>query len=187
MPRLVSAHPTSFYRLLFPFSTYKFFARQLFRKLLSRTSTLSSPRLKVRISFLVVLPLFNLPVIFLLTFLFRIPAEKEQLVLEHHKALDAQETISAALKDQLVQAELRHDRELKEAQAAAEAKLDESLKEFTNSSEVLRTELEEETRARKEAQDRIATLTTDQAEYDRLVMQTCPSGSKSFFLSIFRL
>ena len=131
------------------------------------------------------MPLFNLPAIFLLTFLFRIPAEKEKLVLEHRKALDAQETISAALKDQLVQAELRHDRELKEAQAAAEAKLDESLKEFTNSSEVMRTELEEETRARKEAQDRIATLTTDQAEYDRLVMQAdALAFSKPFFISL---
>nr|XP_051221827.1 uncharacterized protein LOC127340088 [Lolium perenne] len=98
-------------------------------------------------------------------------AEKEQLAQEHRKALAAQETISAELKDQLVQAELRHSRELKEAQAASEAKLDESLKEFTNSSAVLRVELEEETVARKAAQDRIATLTTDQAEYDRLVMQ----------------
>ncbi|KAK1625829.1 hypothetical protein QYE76_000144 [Lolium multiflorum] len=98
-------------------------------------------------------------------------AEKEQLVVEHRKALDAQEKISAELKDELMQAELRHAHELKDAHAAAEAKLDESLKEFTNSSAVLRAELEEESRARKEAQDRIATLTTDQAEYDRLVIQ----------------
>nr|XP_051190397.1 uncharacterized protein LOC127303733 [Lolium perenne] len=99
-------------------------------------------------------------------------AEKEQLVLAHRKALDAQEAISAKLKEQLMQAELRHDQERKEDQAAAEAKLDESLKEFTDNSVVLRAELEEETRARKAAPDRIATLTTDQAEYDRLVMQT---------------
>ncbi|KAK1632905.1 hypothetical protein QYE76_007220 [Lolium multiflorum] len=98
--------------------------------------------------------------------------EKERLVLEHRKALDAQEVVIAGLKDQAMQAELRHSRELKEAKAAAEAKLDESFKEFTNSSAVLRAELEEETVARKAAQDRIATLTTDQAEYDRLVMQT---------------
>ncbi|KAK1620888.1 hypothetical protein QYE76_026405 [Lolium multiflorum] len=95
----------------------------------------------------------------------------DQLVLEHRKALDAQEKISSELKDKLTQAELRHAQELKDAQAAAETKLDETLKEFTDASAVLRAELEEETRARKEAQDRIATLTTDQAEYDRLVMQ----------------
>ena len=115
--------------------------------------------------------LFNLPVIFLLTFFSRIPAENEQLAVEHRKALDAQEKISAELKDKLVQAELRHAQELKDARPAAEAKLDESLKEYTHNSEVLRTELEEESRARKEAQDRIATLTTDQTEYDRLVIQ----------------
>nr|XP_051222195.1 uncharacterized protein LOC127340492 [Lolium perenne] len=61
-------------------------------------------------------------------------AEKEQLALEHRKALDAQESLSAGLKDQLMRAELRHSRELKEAQAAAEAKLDESLKDLSNAS-----------------------------------------------------
>nr|XP_051221141.1 uncharacterized protein LOC127339314 [Lolium perenne] len=98
-------------------------------------------------------------------------AEQERLALEHRKALDAQEKISSELKDKLVQAKLRHARELKEAQAAAETKLDESLKDFTDSSAQLRKELEEETRLRKEAQARNATLTTDQAEYDRLVIQ----------------
>ncbi|KAK1616477.1 hypothetical protein QYE76_021994 [Lolium multiflorum] len=107
-------------------------------------------------------------------------AEKDQLALEHRKALDAEKAISAALKDQLAEAELRHDRELKEAQAASEAKLDESLKEFTNSSAVLRAELEEEIVARKAAQDRIATLTIDQAEYDRLVMQADALALKLF-------
>nr|XP_051211394.1 uncharacterized protein LOC127328868 [Lolium perenne] len=57
-------------------------------------------------------------------------AEKEQLISEHRQALDTQETINATLKDQLMQAELRHARELKEAQDAAEAKLDESSKEL---------------------------------------------------------
>ena len=83
-----------------------------------------------------------------------------------------------------MQAELRHAQELKEAQAAAEAKLNESLNEFTHSSAVLRAELEEESRARKEAQDRNATLATDQAEYDRLVIQADALAlSKSFFFS----
>ncbi|KAK1687203.1 hypothetical protein QYE76_048051 [Lolium multiflorum] len=95
----------------------------------------------------------------------------EQLILEHRKAIDAQVKTCADLKNVLMQAETRHVRELQEAQAAAESKLDESLKEFTNSSAMLRAELEEETMARKAAQDRIATLTIDQAEYDRLVMQ----------------
>jgi hypothetical protein len=84
-----------------------------------------------------------------------------------------------------MQAELRHAQELKDAQAAAETKMDELLKEFTDASAVLRAELEEETRARKEAQDRIATLTTDQAEYDRLVMQAdALAFSKPFFFSL---
>ena len=60
---------------------------------------------------------------------------------------------------------------LKDAQAAAEAKLDDTLKEFAHNSEVLRAELEEERKARKAAEGQIATLTTDQAAYDRLVMQ----------------
>nr|XP_051190158.1 uncharacterized protein LOC127303469 [Lolium perenne] len=98
-------------------------------------------------------------------------AEKEQLVQEHRQALDAEKTNSRELKDQLVQAELRHDRELKEAKAAAEAKLNEFLEESTNSSAVLRAELEEESKARKEAEARIATMTTYQAHYDQLVMQ----------------
>jgi t-SNARE complex subunit (syntaxin) len=102
---------------------------------------------------------------------FRVTAEQERLALEHRKALDAQEKVSAELKERLVEAELWHARELKEAQAAAEAKLDESLKDFTDSSAQLRMGLEEETRARKEAEARITALTTDQAEYDRLVMQ----------------
>jgi hypothetical protein len=70
-----------------------------------------------------------------------------------------------------MQAELRHSQELKDAQAAAETKLDDSLKEYAHNSEVLRIELEEQSKARKAAEDRIATLTTDQAEYDRLVIQ----------------
>ncbi|KAM0869227.1 hypothetical protein ACQ4PT_040822 [Festuca glaucescens] len=88
------------------------------------------------------------------------------------EALTAQEKISAELKEKLVQIELRHALELKDAQAAAEAKLDESLKQYTDYNAVLRAELEEETVTRKAAQDRIATLTADQAEYDRLVVQT---------------
>ncbi|KAK1660603.1 hypothetical protein QYE76_048762, partial [Lolium multiflorum] len=107
-------------------------------------------------------------------------AEKEQLALEHRRALIAQETISAKLKDQLVQVEIRHAQELKDAQAAAEAKLDESLKEFSDASAQLRKELEEESRQLKEVRDRNAVLTTDQAEYDRLVIQADTLAFKLF-------
>jgi t-SNARE complex subunit (syntaxin) len=82
-----------------------------------------------------------------------------------------------------VQVEIRHAQELKDAQAAAEAKLDESLKEFSDASAQLRKELEEESRQLKEVRDRNAVLTTDQAEYDRLVIQADTLAfSKSFFL-----
>jgi hypothetical protein len=44
------------------------------------------------------------------------------------------------------------------------------LKEYTNNTAVLRAEMEEETVARKAAQDRIDLLNTEQKEYDRLVV-----------------
>ncbi|KAK1608515.1 hypothetical protein QYE76_032188 [Lolium multiflorum] len=80
-------------------------------------------------------------------------AEKEQLIRDHRKALDTQEIVSRGLKDQVIQAGLRHDKELKDAKAAAEAKLNELLEDSTNSSAVLRAELEEESKARKAAED----------------------------------
>jgi hypothetical protein len=81
-----------------------------------------------------------------------------------------------------MESEVRHSQELKDAKAAAELKLDDTLKEFTNSSAVLRTELEEESKARKAAEERIAALTTDQAAYDQLVVQADALAlSKSFF------
>nr|XP_051212020.1 actin cytoskeleton-regulatory complex protein pan1-like [Lolium perenne] len=95
-------------------------------------------------------------------------AEKEQLAKEHQQALDAQRTRFSELKDKLMEAEVRHSQELKDAKAAAERKLDDTLKEFAHNSEVLRAELEEESKARKVAEGQIATLTTDQAAYDRL-------------------
>jgi t-SNARE complex subunit (syntaxin) len=114
---------------------------------------------------------------------FRIIAEKEQLAREHRKALDAHKKISAELKDKLMQAGLQHARELKEAQAAGEAKLDTSLKDFHGASAQLQKELEEESRLLKEAQDRNATLASDQAEFDHLVIQANELAlSKFFFL-----
>jgi hypothetical protein len=127
----------------------------------------------------------NLPVIFLLTLCSRIAAEKEQLAKEHQQALDAQRTRFSELKDKLMEAEVRHSQELKDAQAAAETKLDDTLKEYAHNSEVLRLELEEQSKARKAAEDRIGVLTTDQAESDRLVMQAdALAFSKSFFFSL---
>jgi hypothetical protein len=116
--------------------------------------------------------------------LFRVTAEKERLILEHRKALDTQENVCAELKDKLVQAELRHARELKNAQAATEVKLDESLKDFSDASAQLRKELEEESRLLKEARDWNALLTSDQVEIDRLVIQADELAfSKSLFFS----
>ncbi|KAK1608552.1 hypothetical protein QYE76_032225 [Lolium multiflorum] len=106
------------------------------------------------------------------TQLSNLQAEKDQLIRDHRKALDAQEIVSKELKDQAFQAGLQHDQELKDAKAAAEAKLAEVLEDSTNSSAVLRAELEEAIKARKAAKDQVARLTTKQKEYDQLVMQT---------------
>jgi t-SNARE complex subunit (syntaxin) len=103
--------------------------------------------------------------------LFRIAAEKEQLALDHRKALDAQRNIAAELKDKLIQAELQHTRELKEARAAGETKLDEALKDFSDASGQLQKELEEETRLLKEAEDQNAILAADQAQFVRMIIQ----------------
>nr|XP_051190652.1 formin-like protein 5 [Lolium perenne] len=69
--------------------------------------------------------------------------EKEQLIQEHRKALDAQKAVTRGLKDDLIQIGLRHDQELKDAKAAAEAQLKEALDDSVNSTAVLRAELEE--------------------------------------------
>jgi hypothetical protein len=72
------------------------------------------------------LSLFILPDAILLTFPFRALDEKEQLIKEHRKALDAQELYSKGLKDQLIQLGLKHSEAMKAAQAAAETKLNEA-------------------------------------------------------------
>jgi t-SNARE complex subunit (syntaxin) len=118
---------------------------------------------------------------------FRIIAEKEQLALEHRKALDAQEKIFVELKDKLIQAGLQHARELKDAQAAGEAKLDDALKDFSDASAQLQKELEEESRLLKETQDWNATLASDQAEFDRLVIQADELALSKFFFFPFCL
>ena len=184
MPRLVCC-ASGFFLPAASFFKYshKLFARQLCRKPPSRTSPTSSPRSKVPFPFRFV-SAFLICRFLSVNTCFRIAAEKEQLAKEHQEALDAQRKISAELKDKLMEAELHHSQELKDAKAAAEAKLDDTLKEFTNSSAVLRAELEEESKARKAAEERIGVLTTDQAAYDRLVLQADALAlSKSFFFS----
>ena len=104
-------------------------------------------------------------------FFLRVSAEKEQLLQDHQKALDAQKTISRELKEQAMQAALQHDQALKDARAAAEARLAEVVEDSTNSNTVLTAELEEERKSRKAAERLIDTMTTDHREYDRLVMK----------------
>jgi hypothetical protein len=117
-------------------------------------------------------------------FFFLIPAEKEQLIRDHQKALDAQKTISRELKDQAIQAALRHDQELKDAKAAAEARLAEVVDDSANSTAVLRAELEEMGKFRKAAEDQVARLTAEQKEYDELVTRTDALAlRKCFFFS----
>jgi hypothetical protein len=121
----------------------------------------------------------------LLTFSFRAPAEKEQLIRQHREALDAQETYSKGLKDQLIQLGLKHNEEMKAAQTAAEAKLNEALEDANNSTVMLRAELEEGAKARKAAEEQAARLEGEQKEYDLLVMQTDQLAFRKFFLFPF--
>lgn len=111
-------------------------------------------------------------------------AEKERLLQDHRKALDAQDLYSRGLKDQLIQAELKHSEAMKAAQAAAEAKLNEALEDANNSTVVLRAELEEGAKARKAAEDEAARLKAEQEEYDLFVMQTDSLARRKFFFSL---
>ncbi|KAK1665773.1 hypothetical protein QYE76_053932 [Lolium multiflorum] len=121
-------------------------------------------------------------------------AEKEQLIRDHQKALDAQKEISRELKDQAIQAGVRHAEELKAAESAAEARLNEALEDAGNANVVLQAGLEEATkalktaegkaakahkaaaeeaaRAQKAAEDEVARLKAEQKEYDLLVTRT---------------
>ncbi|KAK1627280.1 hypothetical protein QYE76_001595 [Lolium multiflorum] len=121
-------------------------------------------------------------------------AEKKQLIRDHQKALDAQKEISRELKDQAIQAGVRHAEELKAAESAAEARLNEALEDAGNANVVLQAGLEEATkalktaegkaakahkaaaeeaaRAQKAAEDEVARLKAEQKEYDLLVTRT---------------
>ncbi|KAK1602244.1 hypothetical protein QYE76_071966 [Lolium multiflorum] len=121
-------------------------------------------------------------------------AEKKQLIRDHQKALEAQKEISRELKDQAIQAGVRHAEELKAAESAAEARLNEALEDAGNANVVLQAELEEAakalktaegkaakahkaaaeeaTRAQKAAEGEVARLKAEQKEYDLLVTRT---------------
>ncbi|KAK1616073.1 hypothetical protein QYE76_021590 [Lolium multiflorum] len=83
-------------------------------------------------------------------------AEKEQLIRDHQKALEAQKKISRELKDQAIQAGVRHAEELKAAESAAEARLNEALEDAGNANVVLQAGLEEATKALKTAEGKAA-------------------------------
>ncbi|KAK1602164.1 hypothetical protein QYE76_017070 [Lolium multiflorum] len=83
-------------------------------------------------------------------------AEKKQLIRDHQKALEAQKEISRELKDQAIQAGVRHAEELKAAEAAAEARLNEALEDAGNANVVLQAELEEGAKALKAAEGKAA-------------------------------
>ncbi|KAK1614143.1 hypothetical protein QYE76_019660 [Lolium multiflorum] len=106
----------------------------------------------------------------------------EELLWEHRELSEAhskcQAVPEATVKDLTDQ--LATLKELKDAKAATELKLDDTLKEFAHNSEVLRLELEEQSKARKAAEERIAALTTDQAAYDQLVVQADALALKLF-------
>ena len=121
-----------------------------------------------------------------LTFSFRAPDEKDQLIRQHHEALSAQKAISKELKDQLIQLGLKHNEEMKAALAGAEAKLNETLEDANNSNVVLQAELEEAAKARKAAEDKAAWLEAEQKEYDLLVTQTDALSLRKFLFSLFR-
>ncbi|KAK1664860.1 hypothetical protein QYE76_053019 [Lolium multiflorum] len=121
-------------------------------------------------------------------------AEKKQLIRDHQKALDAQKEISRELKDQAIQAGVRHAKELKAAESAAEARLNEALEDAGNANVVLQAGLEEATKAlktaegkaakahkaaaeeaikaQKAAEEKVARLEAEQKEYDLLVTRT---------------
>ncbi|KAK1603989.1 hypothetical protein QYE76_027662 [Lolium multiflorum] len=99
-------------------------------------------------------------------------AEKEQLIWQHREPLDGLDLYSKGLKDQLIQAGLKHNEAMKAAEATAATKLNEALEDANNSNAVLNAELEEMAKARKAAEEKAARLEAEQKEYDLLVMQT---------------
>ncbi|KAK1695330.1 hypothetical protein QYE76_012027 [Lolium multiflorum] len=105
-------------------------------------------------------------------------AEKEQLIRDHQKALEAQKEISRELKDQAIQAGVRHAEELKAAEAAAEARLNEALEDAGNANVVLQAELEEGAKALKVAEGKAAKAHKAAAEEATRAQKAAEGGSR---------
>ncbi|KAM0888481.1 hypothetical protein ACQ4PT_028309 [Festuca glaucescens] len=96
-------------------------------------------------------------------------AEKEKLALQHQNELQAQKNETANLKEELIQAGLRHAGALKEAIAAGEAKVEEAKKKLADAEEQLRRELEEEKKLRQLEQERNDALLAVQVSLDEMI------------------
>ncbi|KAM0931747.1 hypothetical protein ACQ4PT_000057 [Festuca glaucescens] len=96
-------------------------------------------------------------------------AEKEKLALQHQNELQAQKNETAKLKEELIQAGLRHVGALKEAVAAGEAKVEEAKKQFAHTEERLRQELGEEKKLRQLEQERADALLAVQVSLDEMI------------------
>ncbi|KAM0907458.1 hypothetical protein ACQ4PT_016110 [Festuca glaucescens] len=106
--------------------------------------------------------------------------EKEKLALQHQNELQAQKDETAKLKEELIQAGLRHAGALKEAVAAGEAKVEEAKKQFADAEERLRQELEEEKKLREMERDRNAVLAAAQASLGQMIKDTDAKALKLF-------
>nr|XP_051201858.1 uncharacterized protein LOC127315405 [Lolium perenne] len=107
-------------------------------------------------------------------------AEKDELLLQHQRELKAQRDEAAKLKDQLIEARLKHARSLQEAIAAGDAKVEEARKQFAEAEGQLRAELEEDTKLLHLEQDRNAELVANQASLDEMIMDTDAQALKLF-------
>ncbi|KAM0889398.1 hypothetical protein ACQ4PT_027716 [Festuca glaucescens] len=96
-------------------------------------------------------------------------AEKEKLALQHWNELQAQKDETAKLKEELIQAGLRHAGALKEAIAAGEAKVEEAKKQLADAEEQLRRELGEEKELRQLEQERADALLAVQVSLDEMI------------------
>ncbi|KAM0872708.1 hypothetical protein ACQ4PT_038528 [Festuca glaucescens] len=107
-------------------------------------------------------------------------AEKEKLALQHRNELQAQKDETAKLKEELIQAGLRHAGALKEAIAAGEAKVEEAKKQLVDTEEQLRRELGEEKELQEMERDRNAVLAAAQASLGQMIKDTDAKALKLF-------
>jgi uncharacterized membrane protein len=117
----------------------------------------------------------------LLTLIFPVTGEKDELSRQHQEELNALKTSYQELKSQLIQLGLDHAKALKAAEVTAAAKLDEALENACNATVVLRAELEEMTKARKGAEEKAARLEEGHKECDQLILQTDTLALRKLF------